>query len=601
MFLKSLHIKNYRRIDDAEIHFDNATFIIGKNNTGKTSILKAVEALLTLDKIEDDDFYKTSTENSNQITLEARFHKISEETKTSRGYKGRIINGEFCYKKTFTKGDKKPKFESKVYPSHIKEEFATAQNAAELITLGLPEDVVNSRSTNLTKRFTAGWEKEYYDYVLEYETGDPVWEENPGGIPQNVLSKLPKVLYVPSVLNEDDLSNASGKNLIGKILDILFDDLLSLNQEGLDIKTQIEAGLNALTQLMSRDEGSLTSTLQNNINGVISSVFPQCGIIIKPNMTDFSSVIKPQYNISFTSNIETRANYQGTGLLRTSIFSMLRYHYTLSIRNDDTPRPIIFCFEEPELYLHPSAANMLRSTIYELAQGHQIICTTHSPWMIDLSQNLQSLTKLTLRPTGSIKSICYGLSDALNGLVEDDKMRVKMLQAFDDHVARAFFCDMAVVVEGNTEEVVIDRTISLLPSQAAKDKIKSTIQVINAHGKATIISMVKYLKALEIDFHVIHDRDNGVDGAMVFNEPIANVINDENKLTVLHECIEDELGYTAPTSDKPFKAYKEASRWTTLADIPHSWLEKFGRAFGAGHLVPTNDQQTVDAAELTQN
>ncbi|MGI1655578.1 AAA family ATPase [Streptococcus uberis] len=46
------------------------------------------------------------------------------------------------------------------------------------------------------------------------------------------------------------------------------------------------------------------------------------------------------------------------------------------------------CFEEPEIYLHPNAANQLRDTVYDLALtiNNQIICTTHSPYMIDLSR-----------------------------------------------------------------------------------------------------------------------------------------------------------------------------------------------------------------------
>jgi hypothetical protein len=49
------------------------------------------------------------------------------------------------------------------------------------------------------------------------------------------------------------------------------------------------------------------------------------------------------------------------------------------------------------MYLHPSAANLLRDTIYALGESDQIFCTTHSPWMIDLSKNWQSLTNVFCR------------------------------------------------------------------------------------------------------------------------------------------------------------------------------------------------------------
>jgi predicted ATP-dependent endonuclease of OLD family len=75
---------------------------------------------------------------------------------------------------------------------------------------------------------------------------------------------------------------------------------------------------------------------------------------------------------------------------------MLRYHAKLKIQKELQTRPVLVAFEEPELFLHPSAANLLRDTIYSLGISDQIICTTHSPWMIDLRQEPQSVTKMNL-------------------------------------------------------------------------------------------------------------------------------------------------------------------------------------------------------------
>ncbi len=56
-------------------------------------------------------------------------------------------------------------------------------------------------------------------------------------------------------------------------------------------------------------------------------------------------------------------------------------------KDDAATRSLIIGFEEPEIYLHPSAANQMRDLIYELSDGQsQIIATTHSPYLIDLSR-----------------------------------------------------------------------------------------------------------------------------------------------------------------------------------------------------------------------
>lgn len=36
---------------------------------------------------------------------------------------------------------------------------------------------------------------------------------------------------------------------------------------------------------------------------------------------------------------------------------------------------------------------------------------------------------------------------------------------------------------------------------------------------------------------------------------------------MMEECIEDELGYPAPSSEKPFKAYQKVQEWVSWDSI----------------------------------
>jgi predicted ATP-dependent endonuclease of OLD family len=49
MRLRRLTIQNFRRIADADILLEPSTFLIGPNNTGKSSVIAAIEALLSLE------------------------------------------------------------------------------------------------------------------------------------------------------------------------------------------------------------------------------------------------------------------------------------------------------------------------------------------------------------------------------------------------------------------------------------------------------------------------------------------------------------------------------------------------------------------------
>ncbi|HHR4016995.1 TPA: AAA family ATPase, partial [Salmonella enterica] len=77
-------------------------------------------------------------------------------------------------------------------------------------------------------------------------------------------------------------------------------------------------------------------------------------------------------------------------MIRAAVFGLLRFRQQWLRKKgkaSDAARSLIIGFEEPEIYLHPSAANQMRDLIYELSDGQsQIIATTHSPYLIDLSR-----------------------------------------------------------------------------------------------------------------------------------------------------------------------------------------------------------------------
>jgi len=326
-------------------------------------------------------------------------------------------------------------------------------------------------------------------------------------------------------------------------------------------------------------EGSLIKNLTLEVNKIVSSVFPDCGIEITPNLQNLNDILKPKYDITLFSNVKTKMDKQGTGLIRTTAFAMLRYHSNLKMEKKIETRPILVAFEEPEIYLHPTAANLLRDTIYSLGKSDQIVCNTHSPWMIDLTQEPLSLSKMIFLVDETVSCKNYGVTSSFLKLPNDDKKRVKMLQLFDDELSRVFFADRVVVVEGDTEILAIKNTLNAIPPNIRKE-ILSKSQIVRARGKASIISLVKYLHDLDIFPFVMHDRDKGTPGAEVFNLPISEAVNDPNHLILNEENVEDTLGYTAPSTDKPFKAFEFTNSWTSLDDVPKVWKEKIEFVFG---------------------
>lgn len=188
------------------------------------------------------------------------------------------------------------------------------------------------------------------------------------------------------------------------------------------------------------DASTEISKMIVELNDIVSEIFPGTGITTSANLSDADSVIKPTFRIEMNSNIATPANLQGTGLIRSTVFALLRYKSLRDNRkNKSETRPLIIGFEEPEIYLHPNAINKMRDTIYNLAENanNQIVCTTHSPYMIDISKkpsqvlnSLWTTIKDDMSEDGKaevVESMPFNVTDEFIKLQEDSKENIKMI------------------------------------------------------------------------------------------------------------------------------------------------------------------------------
>ena len=578
MKLHSLRIEGFRRYADTTVYFDDATFLIGENNIGKSSVLKAVELILSLEqKISIEDFYTLFNEDVNErcsdvIIITAEFRDVPAVATSWRGFRGRLFNYvvptgrsesglSVIYRKTFSHETLKAIIQFKQYVRTRKPEYVNSKKWQDFI------DASNGVITEVTLRdemnigdFNSKAKEEdlvLLDEIWDLDANQDEWVTNPGGFSSNVASKLPRYLFIPAQDKMEELSNGG---VLHKTLNELFEDVRNASTN----YQEAQRHLNLLAQeLDPTNTASDFYLLMQNLNTVLQGVFPDSEIHAKADLSNPDKSIKATFDIQMKSNILTPITHQGTGTVRAAVFGLLRYRKIWEAHKDPSQRrQLIIGFEEPEIYLHPNAAEQMRRTIYDLAGDEsQIICTTHSTFMIDMSKDkYQILNRFFATDTGT-ECNPFNISEVFKALEADDKQYVKMLIKFDDHMSRIFFAKKVIIVEGDTEAIVLKETISLIPSEIQK-KILSDIQVVKARGKAAIISLVKYFNAIGINYFVIHDRDQGVAGAEVFNQPILDAMGgDSTKRLMMQECLEDELDYPAPSSEKPYKAYQKTLEW----------------------------------------
>ena len=95
-----------------------------------------------------------------------------------------------------------------------------------------------------------------------------------------------------------------------------------------------------------------------------------------------------------------------------------------------------------------------------------------------------------------------------------------------------------------------------------------------------MISFIKYLKALNVNIFVVHDEDADTPGAAKMNQPILEALGGaENCRLMMKNCVEDELGYPAPSSEKPYKAFLFVKDWNSWDDVPDNWKAKMRIVF----------------------
>ena len=154
MRLHTLKINGFKRIHNAQVNFGDATFLIGSNNAGKSSVLKAIEWLLSDKKRMATDCYCSEVDietgenkvSCKEVILEAEFRNIPDEAKGWRGFKGRVFNydpadsGEtgnsIFYRKSYLLGEDVT-IELKSLKRNLKQDFEALKKPSEFINSGI--------------------------------------------------------------------------------------------------------------------------------------------------------------------------------------------------------------------------------------------------------------------------------------------------------------------------------------------------------------------------------------------------------------------------------------------------------------------------------
>ena len=272
---------------------------------------------------------------------------------------------------------------------------------------------------------------------------------------------------------------------------------------------EAENSLRKLQDLVSQN--TFYKELKELISGTLQKTFPTVSLDISNETVGKNDLMKSIEGFTQIRAIEddqksVSLDWQGHGLQRQIIFSVYKdCHQWLGSKKSDNSlakpgdKTNILLIEEPELFLHPTAIRSTRNLLYELAESSefQILCATHSPIMIDIKRPHNSLVRIVKdRQYGSL---AYQVSELLT--------TIGMMEDFNPHVCESFFADKVILVEGNTEAIIIKLLIERF-GRDCNNQIADGLHIVNCNGKATIPGFQNVLNHFKIDYFVFHDCDS---------------------------------------------------------------------------------------------
>ena len=513
MKLIKLIISNFRGLKGSNvIDFTNSNiiFLIGQNNIGKSSFLRAYEFFIDPKQIaKTDDF--NNYDYSTPIVIEGIFELDEEDSDD-------------------------PDLKEKKEPNWI--EKWVDENG-----------FVKVRKT---------WSKPDRTFAKEtYSPRDASWIENGFG---GLHTKLTKYTPTPIAINamEDQAS------LEEKVNKLIQDDFIKKVRS--EYPEEFKNLIDGVRKLQERITGSeAVEKLNLELNKHFQEVFAELTLKIQPAKEEnirLEDAFKKNHSIlverAGTERKETFLQ-NGHGVIRQALFNFLTF---LKRENEGNKKQYIILFEEPELFLHPKIAFKLRQSLYELSKNspYQILCATHSPLMIDISQPHSSLIRVIKNTDEETQT--YQVGETLFGRDEEAKKWVQMVNRFNPHICEAFYADKVLLVEGDTETIVYrDLLTRFFPDEE--------IFVLNTGSKMNIPFFQEILTAFHIEHYIIHDSDDKEKkAAWTINTKIWENVQASNNLSKRYVHIhnfEDAHGITVKSDDgKPLTAYNFAQ---TIKDV----------------------------------
>lgn len=456
MFLTHLIINNYKSFPptDTPIYFHTPkAAIIGKNNSGKTNILSVIEFLLGN---KDPRYVGISKENYFDATKPLRISAFLSFQEGGEIYKlGLAKKYEAILYKEFKNGD----------PAFIEIQYSD-----------MPIEQVPVAAEGAEESEAEAAEKKDSKFKILVQGKYPLHQKI-----KEVRINLCKVIGVDSLRNPKDDLSGSKWTVFGQLMKTVLEDSARYGE----LKTALN-GLNTLVEEVLAEEKA--EILKNaKLISFINDIKFQ---LTKDNQP--SELLRNLELFVKDKDKFIHIDDTGTGTQSALIIGILEV--ALKYKSSSAR---IFFIDEPELFLHPLGIRYLGLLFKEFAADKlsQIIITSHSPILLSVFHPKEIIRLDKPSDFTEVNQLPHDFTDIDNKLAR---------QLASGSSSEMFFADKVLIVEGETEFIIFPKLSVANPD---KNFYRNNIAVVNANGKGSIISIIKTLELLKIQWRVIADDD----------------------------------------------------------------------------------------------
>jgi predicted ATP-dependent endonuclease of OLD family len=510
MYLKSLKIKNFRKFgednnliefvdskDGLEINSINiasaTTLIVGKNNSGKTTITKALNKIIDNKKFEANDFNFSYLNRLLAEYITNTFDNFPTlEFKLIIGLDDSLENKDLI---------------TNIVPFMIIEDVDTA----EIILKIKYELIETTEFSERTKNIISNTDNEHLRFQKFLELIEDIpkqlnyYNSNNEVIEKNKF-KLSDLMEIKIIEANKTINDTSLSTIFNKIIQYKY-------------KTQNMDDINSHIETINKDMTIKVSTTHTPyVNGALHSIENQNKLEMRlsSNLT-FDVLMKQMIKYEYVEQgLSIPENQFGLGYSNLmSIIGEIIDYIEQYPDNEFHSKLNLICIEEPEAFMHPqmqeSFIKNINDAIKYLLNGttkkinSQLIVTTHSAHILNskihTSNSFNNINYMTI-----INNLSYVVNLNDNNIINSsDANALNDLKFIKKHiknkVSELFFSDAIIFVEGITEETLLNYYID-----NNEELNKYYISIFNINGAHGLVYH-NLIKLLKIPALIITDLD----------------------------------------------------------------------------------------------